>query len=349
MKPSCYIRIFVGPLLIAVAALLICACAGDKTGVEVSSKTKMDSLHERLRLLSCPEETDLRGQGVAESPQAAQLIAQKDLASQIQASVVAATALKKSETVDAEGNEILRSSLDINSRVFTRLENAQDARVEASITQNEKTGVVVCMSRENAVKPYSFRAKLLQDSLHLMAKTYEGAVHPLLKNKTYKKARAAYIRFVATRNVLDSFGNPKDEVSESAEADYAYMHEDFTQFLSSYAMYFATPKTEIERNIFSVVSQNFTVLTGSCSGGIVLTASEGSPKCADVSMGVKCSTTISLSGSSCEGETYFTLLADVSGVARYDKSEAMDLLSKNVAKAEWLPEWRLELNRWRMK
>lgn len=300
-------------------------------------------------LAHCPDETDLRGEGIDADYQQAVVLAQKAIAAQIQSNVSASTQTRVSSTEDADGNEIIKSSFDMETKVLTHLENAQDAKVISKQPHLGKTKVVACMSRTDAMKPFLFKAGLLQDSLHLYAKTYEGASHPLQKNKTYKLGRQVYIRYVANRNILQSFGMVDSVASAAVDADYAYMHQDFSQFLSTYTIYFEQPETDEEQSIFSVVSQNFSVVSGECRGGIVLKAGSQNLNCKEGSLGIKCSVTLTLSGSSCEGERYFDLQASVAGTGRYDESEAMDRLNKNIQKAEWFTDWRRELNRWRMK
>ncbi|SHG82276.1 hypothetical protein SAMN05720766_104190 [Fibrobacter sp. UWH9] len=298
---------------------------------------------------TCPDDTDLRGEGIDADYNQAVVLAQKAIAAQIQSTVSAATHTKVSSTEDADGHEIIKSSFDMETKVLAHLENAQDAKVVLKQPHNGKVKVVACMSRNDAMKPFRFKAGVFQDSLHLYAKTYEGASHPLQKNKTYKLGRQVYIRYVANREILRSFGMVDEASSAATDADYAYMHNDFSQFLSTYAMYFEAPENDVERSIFSVVSQNFSVVSGQCKGGLVLKAGVLDQNCKEGSLGIKCSATLTLTGSSCEGERYFELHASAAGTGKYDEAEAMDRLNKNIGKAEWFADWRRELNRWRMK
>lgn len=326
------------------SALLFVACSSSVPQNE--AKPTVDVVPVAAR---CPDISDLRGEGVAANYQQALAIAQKSVAAQIQSTVSATSRSRVSQTEDADGKEIIQSSFDIEAKVLTRLENAQDVKVVSSEDLGDGIRVVACMSRANAMKPFTMKAQVLQDSLHLAAKAYEGTVHPIQKNKNYKTGRRIYIQYVTNRNILESFGVVNSEASAAVDADYAAMHNDFSNFLANYAMYFETPEDELSQSVFSVVSQNFSVVGGECKSGLLMKAGAQNLNCKDGSLGVKCSVTLTLTGASCEGERYFDLQADVAGSGKYDESEAMEKLHKNILKAEWFTEWRRELNRWRMK
>lgn len=298
---------------------------------------------------SCSDPSDIRGEGVASDYQQALAFAQKNIAAQIQSSVEATTQTSLSQTEDAANHEIIKSSFEMESRLFTHLDNAQDIHVVTTQFQNGSVKVVACMTRSDAMKPFVLKSKLLQDSLQLYAKSYEGATHPLQKNEIYRLARNIYIQYLANRNVLQTFGSVDASESAAVDEDYSAMNHDFSNFLTNYAIYFTAPENELERSIFSVISQYFNVVLGDCKGGLLLKASSQNQTCKEGSVGIKCSLTLVLTGSSCEGERYFELNANVAGVGKYDESEAMERLNENVQKAEWFSEWRHELDRWRMK
>lgn len=333
------------PALLGVASLVSCSSSPKEEAVQVQTAPAVEA--PLIMDESCPNPSDLRGFGIAENPAAAEQLAQKNIAAQIQSTVVAASNAKISETTDADGNEMVQSSFQVESKVITRLENAQDVKIIASRQQGGKSGVVACMSRSDAMKPYVNRARILQDSLHFVAKTFEGAVHPLIMNKTYKTGQRIYNQYVVTSSILNSLGMVVE--ASTADSDYKSMHDAFTGFLSNYAMYFEPPQSELENAIYTVVSQNFSVVSGECRGGLLLTAGSQNEKCSEGSLGIKCSATLILNGSSCEGESYFNLMADVSGSGKYSEDEAKEKLKKNIQKAEWFTEWRRELNRWRLK
>lgn len=335
-------------------ALLLVACSSGTIQKEaepaVAVATSAESLLNESATVSCPAETDLRGEGVAADYEQALTIAQKSVSAQIQSTVSASSRSKVVQTEDADGNEIVQSSFDLESKVLTRLENAQDVKVVSNETvAGGKVKVVACMSRSDAMKPFVLKSRILQDSLYLLSKTYEGASHPIQKNKAYKDVRREYISYVTNRNILESFGMVDQAASAVADSEYVAVHSDFANFLMSYAFYFATPENEMEQSIFSVVSKNFSVIGGECKGGIILKAGSQNLNCKEGSLGIKCSVTLTLTGSSCEGERYFDLQETVAGSGKYTEAEAIEKLNKNIQKAEWFAEWRRELNRWRMK
>lgn len=329
-------------------ALLIVACSSSSPQQE-NVATAKPVLPQVQTEVSCAEESDLRGEGVGPNYQQALVIAQKGIAAQIQSSVSAVSRSVVSQVEDSDGNEIIKSSYDVEASVLTRLENAQDVKVVQNQPYKGQVKVVACMSRSDAVKPFKIKSRILQDSLHISTKAFEGALHPLLKGKFYRNGRQTYIEYVANRNILQSFGAVDSAASAAVNADYSLMHKSYSDFVANYVISFENPSNELEQLVFAEISKNYKVVGGSCKGGLHLKAGSQNLNCKEGSLGIKCSVTLTLSGSSCEGELYFDLQASVAGAGKYDESEAMEKLNKNVQKAEWLSQWSDVLNQWRLK
>lgn len=300
----------------------------------------------QLQQVACPEPSSLRGQGIAEDAQAALLLAQKEIASQIQSSVQTTSKLRRTAT-EAGGVEKIQSSYQSEFSVVTQLENAQDAKAVAQLQQNGKVGVVACMSRGDAMKPFARRDKALRDSLSLAAQSFAATRHPLEKINLYEIGSQVYSRLQEVDGILESFGlSVSQNDAKQAIDDFALLRDGFSKFRSEYGIHFVPGEGEYEQLAFARLSLAYKFHSGECRNGILLKMEVAGPTCSEGSLGVKCSANLSLSGYSCENEKYFTLFSEVKGNGKYNENEAKDRLMKNIANGDWFDEWKRELDKW---
>lgn len=308
-------------------------------------------LMEMLHSNACPNADDLRGQGIADNASSALTIAQKDIAAQIQSVVVAKTEESRHSNVDVAGNETLRSSFESKTQVITTLQNAQDAKPIITLTQAGKFGVVACMQRSDAAKPFIREANLLQDSVTLALKIFEEQKHPIIKNNAFKAARDMYVQTLSIVSVLEGLGfNQENRVKASFEAE----QQKYNDFRSQYAFYYQMDESDASvlpqrRAVFERISAKYPVRAAACSKGLLLKLDVSPEVCKDGSLGVSCTADLNLSGSNCEGEPYFSVHAKVKGSGRYDVNEAKERLNANIANGDWFNEWTSELDKWRLE
>ena len=308
-------------------------------------------LSDLLQAYACPNADDLRGMGIAADANGALVIAQKEISAKIQSVVVAQTEQTRQANVDAAGNETLTSSFEAKTQVITRLQNAQDAKPIATLTQSGKYGVIACMQRSDAARPFVKEAALMHDSVMLALKTFEEQNHPIVKNKAFITARDIYVRTLAVEDVLHGLGV---DVGRDVKAAFDSAQQKYNDFRSQYAFYYqdengADATASQRRLVFERISAKYPVRNATCTNGLLLKLSVSPAECIEKSLGVSCSSNLSLVGSSCNGESYFTLNAKVKGSGRYDAKEAQERLNENVAKGNWFEEWTLELDKWRLK
>ena len=308
-------------------------------------------LMEMLHSNACPNADDLRGQGIADNASSALTIAQKDIAAQIQSVVVAKTEESRHSNVDVAGNETLRSSFESKTQVITTLQNAQDAKPIITLTQAGKFGVVACMQRSDAAKPFIREANLLQDSVTLALKIFEEQKHPIIKNNAFNAARDMYVQPLSIVSVLEGLGfNQENRVKSSFEAE----QQKYNDFRSQYAFYYQMDESDASvlpqrRAVFERISAKYPVRAAACSKGLLLKLDVSPEVCKDGSLGVSCTADLNLSGSNCEGEPYFSVHAKVKGSGRYDVNEAKERLNANIANGDWFNEWTSELDKWRLE
>lgn len=307
-------------------------------------------LSNLLESYACPNADDLRGMGIAADANGALVIAQKEISTKIQSVVIAQTEQTRQANVDASGNETLTSSFEAKTQVITRLQNAQDAKPIVTLTQSGKYGVIACMQRADAARPFAKEAALMQDSVMLALKTFEEQKHPIVKNDAFKTAREIYVRSLAVEDVLHGLGV---DVGREVKAAFDSAQQKYNEFRSQYAFYYQDENGKNSaaqrRLVFERLSAKYPVRNATCTNGLLLKLSVSPAECIEKSLGVSCSSNLSLVGSSCNGESYFSLNAKVKGSGRYDAKEAQERLNENVAKGNWFEEWTLELDKWRLK
>lgn len=310
----------------------------------------------QLSRQACQTADDLRGMGVAQTPQEALVLAQKDIASQIQSSIKAAEQSSKSQNVDVFGNEVVEASYQVKTSVLTELSNAQDAKPSATLVQGQNFGVVACMNRAAAAKPFLNEYLSLQDSIILEVAAFLSHVQPLQKKESYKRAEALFARLLSAKNVLESLnisipaGSADAGDQTDAMSAYSFMQKSYKEFLSTHTLYYRFEGESAHRNLlFTRISSSISLKEAVCETGLQLVAKISEPICREGSLGINCSAELNLTGSSCSGESYFNLNANVKGNGRYDEAEAMDRLGKNIAEGDWFMEWQKELEKWHLK
>jgi hypothetical protein len=309
------------------------------------------SLPELLHSYACPNVDDLRGQGIAVDANSALVMAQKDIAAKIQSVVVAKTEETRKSSIDASGNETLQSSFEAKTEVSTKLQNAQDAKPIVTLTQSGKYGVVACMTKSDAAKPFVREMQATQDSVILAVKIFEEQNHPVIKNNAFKAAQEMYARTLSIEALLAGLGfsseNKVKEPFESAQQKY-------NVFRSQYAFYYQVDNFDASvlqqrRAIFERLSAKYPVRAAECSNGLLLKLDVSPAECSEGSLGISCTANLYLAGSNCDGESYFSLHSKVKGSGRYDVNEAKSRLNDVISKGDWFNEWVPELDKWRLE
>ncbi|MBR6453195.1 MAG: hypothetical protein IKS97_01230 [Fibrobacter sp.] len=319
---------------------------------QLQSVAESVSLSEMLNSHACPNADDLRGQGIADNASSALTIAQKDIAAKIQSVVVAKTEETRKSNVDAAGNETLQSSFETNTQVITRLQNAQDARSIATLTQAGKFGVVACMTKSDAAKPFVRESALLQDSVKLALKIFEEQKHPIIRNNAFKAASEMYSRILSIGTLLEGLNVKFDN---KVKADFETEQQKYNDFRSQYAFHYQVVNSDASvapqvRSVFERISAKYPLRVADCTNNGLLLKLDVSPEsCSEGSLGIACSMTMNLEGSNCEGESYFSVNAKVKGSGRYDVNEAKERLNENISKGDWFNEWAVELDKWRLE
>lgn len=318
----------------------------------VTAVPEGETLLGAISKTSCPDVSYLRGQGIADDLNSALVVAQKDISSQIQSALTAKSETSKSQSEDALGNEVIQSSYSMEAQVLTRLENAQDAKATVKMEQSGKFGVVACMLRADAAKPFQDAFTLLQDSVITESKIFAEQNHPMQKINAYKQGKSAFVQLLSVSHVLESLNLPMENKAKDA---FVAMQQGYNDFYSQYAFYLQQkasddPKIALQNQLlFERLSKNYSVKNTACNNGLNLVTEISPSTCAEGSLGISCTAEINMLGSSCDGEQYFNLHAKVKGNGRYDEKEAQERLDKNISSGDWFNEWQNELNKWRIE
>ena len=113
--------------------------------------------------------------------------AANQIAIQIQSSVTSISKAQVGSDVNAEGKESVTSSYERTSQVSATLRNRQDVRVLETVAREGVVGVVACMSKSDAAKPYREDYQSARDALVSSMAVLEMTNHPLEKFANYDK------------------------------------------------------------------------------------------------------------------------------------------------------------------
>lgn len=235
-------------LVASAVAFVLCSCAGSASKDDAAeARAKAEAAYaDSVRMsqmdpaqVSCPADLGLRGQGVAGSYQTALMLAQRDIAAQIESEVKSKTEVSTTSETDAEGNEIVQSSYAARSQLLTKLENAQDAKVVFQREKEGKISVVACMSYANAALPFQKKFGSLQDSVKLGIAIFQKQTHPLERHEAYKKAKNQFAKMQAVEHILAGLGFA-DTSSAALNREFEQVKTGYAQFRAGFAMYFET-------------------------------------------------------------------------------------------------------------
>lgn len=307
------------------------------------------SLLEQLDAARCLNTSDLLGKGIGVSEGAALAQAQAEIALQIQAEI---QALRESRKVSERSgkSERLTASWSSDVRQVSRLANAQAARAVFSARANGQSGVVACMSRADAARPFLDRQGLMLDSFALAVDTERKQGHPLRKNEAWQAAQNLYGRMQPLAVVIEGLGMQDATQDAERESLYDKLQEDFRTFRSSYGFYWEPAQGEVAEAVLGKLSGRYRIETGGCSQGLRLELEAEAPRCNQGSFGISCMVKPMLAGRSCNGETYFNLPGgEVRGVGKYDEAEARSRMLAQLSAAPFWSQWTDELDRWRLE
>ena len=301
---------------------------------------------QELNAILCPD-GDLRGTGLAGDYEQAMNNAVSQIATQIQSSMVSTSTMQTKSDVSTAGEESISSSFDRKSQVSAELRNRQDVHVKETIAHDGVVGVVACMSKADAAKPYREEYMSARDALVSAIAVLSMTTHPLDMFTNYEKMTAAYSKYRESMQVLLSLGF-NDNAAEIEEG-YAKAVENFIVFKSKYKVYIGGAfESEEGKILFGQIASDVKLqsLEDSCDVGLVLELETSAPTCKEGGLGVSCTEVIALNGKSCRGETYFTLGGTLKGVGRMDEAEARTKLLKSAEKNEFMADWKKEISRW---
>ena len=326
---------------------LLCSCASEKEMVPPPPPPKPPMpISQELMQYPCPP-GHIQGSGMAGDYGQALDVAISQIAVQIQSSVKSVTFSQKSSDVAADGSEQITENFQMKSKVSAEIRNLQDVRVSQTIARDGIVGIVACMDRNDAAKPFRMDYQSARDQLVSTMAILSMTNHPLEKFTNYDNMVRAYDRYRESVAVLQSLG--QTDGFGDIENDYRKAMDAYNDFRSNYKIYMdGAIETDEGRFVFSEIAKNIKLqsLEDSCVSGVVLELEISDPKCKEGGLGVSCSEVIALNGKSCSGESYFTLGGTFKGVGRRDEAEARERLLNGLAKNDFMSEWLKEISRW---
>lgn len=331
-----------------VALVVFCGCSSSKETVQPTSPLQASKIpiSQELNAFACPEEY-LRGAGIGGDYNQALDYAISQIAVQIQSSVVLTSTMRTNSNISADGSERILSSYEQKSQVMAELRNRQDVRVLQTIARDGVVGVVTCMSRMDAAKPFREDYQKSRDALVSSIAVLSMTTHPREKIDNYAKMTSSYSKYKESLQMLQSLD--LNETSAEIEEKYAKAVEGYVEFRSKYKVYIdGAFESEEGKVLFEQIANGVKLqsLENSCEVGLVLELEVSTPICKEGGLGISCTEVVALNGKSCRGETYFTLGGTLKGIGRKDEDEARAKIVSGAAKNDFVGEWKKEIDRW---
>jgi hypothetical protein len=305
---------------------------------------KSETIGISLEEVSCPKGF-IKGFGIGESEREAMTKARADISSQIKLSITVASEQYEKQFL-SENKEILEMEFNSQVRQTTELLNAQDARLQSTKIIGSKIGVVACMSREDAAKPYLSELRQVNDSLSIAVKTALVQDHPRTKREAAKAAENLRMRQIMAVQVLQGLGK---YVELQENESYEKMIMNYGEFASKFKIIWLGGNEQTSQALASKISSRYKIETGTCTYGLKLVPVSSEVHCENNnSYGPQCSFLPALEGRSCTDELYFTLRGQmVRGTGINDYNEAMRKLLAIIPNAPFWQKWFEELDKYK--
>jgi len=305
---------------------------------------KGESLVFSLEKISCPVDF-IRGSGIGENEQEAMAKARADISSQIKLSMAVASELYEKQFLK-ENKESFEMEFNSKMKQTTELLNAQDAKLQATKRAGNEIGVVACMSREDAAKPYLSELQRTNDSLGIAIKTVLAQEHPRTKKEAVITAENLRMRQIMAVQILQGLGK---NVELQENESYKEMVENYGEFSSQFKFIWLGENEQIPQVLMSKISSRYKIETGTCIYGLKLIPISPEAHCEkNSSYGPQCSYLPALEGRSCTDELYFTLRGQmVRGTGIKDYNEAMHKLLALIPNAPFWQKWFEELDKYK--
>jgi len=303
------------------------------------------SVMEALSGVQCSSE-DFRGVGIAQNESEAIAQARSMIAGQIKSSISYKSESKMDQRV-VDGKEHLDSRNTIQTRQESSLLNAQDVQIKTSIVKSGSYGVVACMSRTNAAKPYAARQMRIADSLSILAQVASVEKSPKSKRELWQRTSSLYNEYLENGKVLQSLGLSSEKNEEVLNL-YEFVKSDYQNFCSSQEIYWAGANDYGSKILYSKLSGDFVLKSGKCENGLQLSLLDSEINCEyKASLGnYMCSFRPILKGESCVGETFFLLpLNPALSMANKTSRAAESKLEAKIRSVD-IGQWKQELKKW---
>lgn len=244
-------------------------------------------------------------------------------------------------------------ALAAQAQLLSRLENPENVGIDTVVEDAGKFSVSACMAKANAAIPFRGKLAALRDSVGQLAADVSAQTAPLEKHAAYKALRNTYAQTLALQRIAGVLGIEYDTAPDSV---YAKTNREFLMFRSAYALVFKkvsresdTPQSDrLNAQLFARIAKDYPVRQGECGNGVNAELDVYPLTCDTSSFGMVCTAQITLKGTTCKGDSLFTLQSSVNAQGA-DEPEAMERLGKAVSEGVWFDEWRNDLNKWSLK
>ena len=313
----------------------------------VPSMPPEPDLYKVLEGVSCPNESDFRGMGLGMSESDALAGARLNIAREYFSEKLKDTIQIRSQNINQTGS----SNTATSTKIEASLINPGDAKLHYSKKQDDKVGVVVCMTRSDAAKGFVERLKPIAAALEFAANAAIDAKHPKDKSDAWQKTKPLWGEFMPLQVMIEGLDKEKAALFEPVAALYAKAKERYLDYCRTATLYW-NPEAEEEGDFYSEIafeklSKKIIMEKATCKGnGISLIYLNTGHECKYAGM-FRCSHKPSMRIASCYGEQYHLL--GNPNVETFQKVEEVALrkLHEKLEYESFWGEWEQEIKKWR--
>lgn len=265
------------------------------------------------------------------------------IALQIQSSMQTTQTLSTHQKT-LDGKESLRSSYGMEIQTSSQIQNREDVHVLKEIWHSDSVGIVSCMSRNDAAKPYMAKMEETKERLRSDIAVAMRSQHPQEKILYAKRSEYSFIQYQKDCAILISLGiAPKDS---TLEKEYTTLKESFEQFKATWKFYYVGKMDNaLEKSLIEEIRKEVHIIIDSSihESGVNLSLQLSDMTCKEGSFGISCERPATLEGKDINGETLFALERTLKGVGRNQDEAEKRLINGD---KKFIKDWIGELRKW---
>ncbi|MCF0222650.1 MAG: hypothetical protein HUK20_00120 [Fibrobacter sp.] len=302
------------------------------------------TLMQKMRNTYC-NATSLQGSGIGDDELQAREAAYLQISMQIKSSINFNQKTRNTAAM-VDGEESIQRDYSMSAETETRLVNAEAVKIVLNVTEGSKTGIVACLERDDAVKPYVKMMSDYRDSINMAGFEVVNNNHPIKKKEAYGRMLGYYAKSDFARGVVEGLGKTADGAATLGDS----VLTDYRNYKLSYGLSVENISEESPIAIKLVETfQNVVSFEEARPNGVKVVFSSDEPVCNEGSFGINCQAKIGMKICPVLGEScYVEYSEEVKGVGR-DEEDSRQKVVKNIdAQSSIIKKWTDEISKWKL-